>query len=282
MRKFRRAYIEITTRCSLSCSFCAGGRGIRKDLSYEDFVRILDQAALFTGTVYYHVLGEPLLHPDLERMMSYAKKKGIASALTTNGILLEEKVGKWRGQSISRINVSLQAFFDPGNSLGMEQARRCVEAAEAIRDETKAVVCFRLWDMDNPKDREMADWLMRRYGRKIDEREARSPNGFQIGDYTRVQQQTRFVWPYASRYGRKAGFCQGLRRHFAVLSDGTVVPCCLDAYGQIPLGNCLQEPLEYILEGERAQRIYRGFTEHTAVEELCRRCEFKTRFPVGM
>ena len=32
-------------------------------------------------------------------------------------------------------------------------------------------------------------------------------------------------------------FCYGMRDHFGILCDGTVVPCCLDGEGQIPLGN---------------------------------------------
>ena len=73
-------------------------------------------------------------------------------------------------------------------------------------------------------------------------------------------------------------FCYGLRDHFGVLCDGTIVPCCLDHDGNISLGNCFEKPLSEILHSERARRIYNGFSEKKAVEELCRRCGFVTKF----
>jgi len=63
-----------------------------------------------------------------------------------------------------------------------------------------------------------------------------------------------------------------------VLCDGTVVPCCLDHEGDVPLGNLFGQTLEEILNGPRARDIYEGFSRRTAREELCRRCGFARRF----
>ena len=59
-----------------------------------------------------------------------------------------------------------------------------------------------------------------------------------------------------------------------VLWDGTVVPCCLDHDGDIPLGNLLQEDLADILASPTAEAILEGFTQGKAVHPLCRRCGF--------
>ncbi|WP_427927148.1 SPASM domain-containing protein, partial [Acinetobacter baumannii] len=41
--------------------------------------------------------------------------------------------------------------------------------------------------------------------------------------------QSPFEWPELNgSYYNERGFCQGIRTHIAILSDGTVVPCCLD------------------------------------------------------
>ena len=60
--------------------------------------------------------------------------------------------------------------------------------------------------------------------------------------------------------------------------DGTVVPCCLDSEGNINLGNILKSSLDEILKGERAIKLYNGFSNRIAVEELCRKCGYRRRF----
>jgi radical SAM protein with 4Fe4S-binding SPASM domain len=59
-----------------------------------------------------------------------------------------------------------------------------------------------------------------------------------------------------------------------VLVDGTVVPCCLDHDGDIPLGNLFQQSLSEILASPRARALYDGFSHHMASEPLCRRCGY--------
>jgi sulfatase maturation enzyme AslB (radical SAM superfamily) len=52
----------------------------------------------------------------------------------------------------------------------------------------------------------------------------------------------------------------------------------LDGEGVINLGNLHQTQLENILHSNRAQAMIKGFAEHKAVEELCRKCSYKDRF----
>jgi radical SAM protein with 4Fe4S-binding SPASM domain len=93
---------------------------------------------------------------------------------------------------------------------------------------------------------------------------------------------TEFTWPSLEHpvVGEK-GSCYGLSSHFGILVDGTVVPCCLDKEGAIPLGNLQEEPLAAILGGERAQKILKGFRERRLVEGLCQRCQYIERFAKG-
>jgi radical SAM protein with 4Fe4S-binding SPASM domain len=75
-------------------------------------------------------------------------------------------------------------------------------------------------------------------------------------------------------------FCHGLGDHFAILCDGRVVPCCLDAEGDMTLGNMFESDIRAILSGDRARRIGEGFKNKTATEELCRRCAYARRFKI--
>lgn len=71
----------------------------------------------------------------------------------------------------------------------------------------------------------------------------------------------KFAWPDIERTDpTDSVFCYGLRDQFGVLVDGTVVPCCLDSDGNIPLGNVYQQPLAEILTSPRAQALHDGFS----------------------
>jgi radical SAM protein with 4Fe4S-binding SPASM domain len=65
-----------------------------------------------------------------------------------------------------------------------------------------------------------------------------------------------------------------LRDQIAILVDGTIVPCCLDADGAMNLGNIFTDDLAEILKAERAQNIRNGFINNTITEIFCKSCGF--------
>lgn len=87
--------IELTSRCNLKCKMCEHSfKEInKKDLSYDQFVYIIDQFP-FLKNITLQGLGEPLLNVDLFKMIREAKKRNIRIGLTTNGTLLTEEIGR--------------------------------------------------------------------------------------------------------------------------------------------------------------------------------------------
>ena len=77
----------------------------------------------------------------------------------------------------------------------------------------------------------------------------------------------------SSKKEKKQLFCKALIKQIGVLSDGSLVPCCLDHDGDVVLGNLLHQSLEEILASPRAQALVEGFKHHTASEKLCQNCE---------
>ena len=107
----------------------------------------------------------------------------------------------------------------------------------------------------------------------------RTARGARIRPKLHLEYGKRFEWPdeEANVYGNDV-FCYGLKDHFGVLSDGTVIPCCLDNNGEITLGNVFETPIQDILNSPRATAILEGFDKRIAVEELCRKCGYAHRF----
>ena len=89
-----------------------------------------------------------------------------------------------------------------------------------------------------------------------------------------------FEWPIRTEHKEKNSikFCYGLRSHFGILCDGTVVACCLDSEGKLALGNIFKNKITDILNTPRAQNIYKGFTDRNTTEEFCKTCTFANKF----
>ena len=103
--------------------------------------------------------------------------------------------------------------------------------------------------------------------------------GTQIAPKVYLEPGEKFDWPDLSAPEEEGPyFCYGLRDQIGILWDGTVVPCCLDHDGDIPLGNLLCQSMEEILDSPRAKAIYDGFSKREAAEPLCRRCGYARRF----
>ena len=70
-QKFKFIYIEITEYCNLACPFCPSkDLKTRKTLKIDDFKLILERIKGYTNTIYLHILGEPLLHKDFEKIVN--------------------------------------------------------------------------------------------------------------------------------------------------------------------------------------------------------------------
>ena len=73
---FNRAYVEITNVCNLACSFCPGTRRPAGYMRPEDFRLLAEKLRGHTAYLYLHVMGEPLLHPQLEEILAIARQLG--------------------------------------------------------------------------------------------------------------------------------------------------------------------------------------------------------------
>lgn len=86
------------------------------------------------------------------------------------------------------------------------------------------------------------------------------------------------VFAHSVAHGRAKSsgrFCHGLIEQIGILSDGTIVPCCMDTQGVIALGNIRTHSLEKALQSPRAQAIIAGFHRGVAIEPLCQSCGFR-------
>lgn len=273
MKRFNKIYLEISNVCNLRCAFCPGTRRTPRVMSEEEFTLLLPKLRPWTDYLYFHLMGEPLCHPLLERFLSLAGDAGFKVILTTNGTLLaKQQEMLLNSHGLYKVNVSLHAFEANDLAISFEDyLNGCFAFGKAA--EGKITVSYRLWN-DGGADTQNENILnaMERFFPRPWREEKLGPR---IGNRIYLQHGDKFDWPdlEAPDLGSHIS-CYGLRDQIGILCDGTVVPCCLDHEGDIPLGNLFEQDLEEILSSPRAKALRDGFACGVAAEELCRKCGY--------
>lgn len=273
-----KAYLEITNVCNLRCGFCHGTKRAPAFITEAQFAVAAKKLRPFCDYLYFHLMGEPLLHPLLPLFFDIAADLGFKVIITTNGTLLKEKAEVLlNAKSLHKVSVSLHAyesnvlpyplevylencfeFCDKAAKQGIIAVMRLwnIGGKEVLNDRIVGEI-HRFFDGENP-----AAWEKRFSGQRIRER-------------LYLEWGELFEWPDLSLpvVGNRHG-CYGLRDQLGVLCDGTVVPCCLDAEGAAALGNIFNEKLEDILSSPKAMAVKEGFKTRKITEPLCMRCGF--------
>ena len=273
---YSRVYVEITNICNMNCSFCHGHSRPPRKMSRNEFSHILDQLTGQTKYVYYHLMGEPLTHPELPQFLQMAAEKGFKSVITTNGTLLSKRGAEIISAGVHKVSISLHSF-EGENWPHLKQYINDVASFAEEASKSGIIVVLRLWNKghDNGRNDVTVNLLRSRLtGEWTD-----NSRGIRIREKLFLEWGDRFQWPDkdAPVQGEEV-FCYGLRDHFGILCDGSVVPCCMDSEGTIALGNIFHTPVLDILSSPRAQAMAECFERRTASEELCRRCGYAQRF----
>ena len=109
--RFKKIYLEISNVCNLDCSFCHKTKRSPRIMKRDELELILRKIRPYTEYLYFHLMGEPLCHPDLEHFLSLAEKYAFKVIITTNGVLLNEKKDiLFSSPALHKINVPLHAF----------------------------------------------------------------------------------------------------------------------------------------------------------------------------
>ena len=273
---YNKVYVEITNTCNMRCSFCHGHKRAPRQMSAGEFSRILDKLTGHTKYIYYHLMGEPLLHPQLPQFIRMAGERGYKSIITTNGTLLSRRQEELLAAGVHKVNISLHSFENGTDEDHTNYIRGIADfAVRAAAAGT--IVTFRLWNegFDNGKN----DFALKVLRQCIPGDWAENSRGLRVREKIFIELGERFEWPDSNADVKGTRFyCYGLKDQFGILADGTVVPCCLDSDGVIALGNVFEKDLPAILHSKRATQMREGFQCGRASEDLCRRCGYAQKF----
>lgn len=257
-------------------------------MSVPVFQKIIEQVSPLTRLVTLHLMGEPLLHPHLSEFVEICHQAKVKIFLVSNGVLLREKeMQTLLHPAFHQINFSIHSFANNfvAKDITPYLERIFLFTEQAFRERPDLYINYRLWNLNDPQgsttdNREILQHIEDRFQKKVNvSLNVKERKSIHLKQRLFLHFDTEFTWPSLDRplLGTR-GTCYGLSSHFGILVDGTVVPCCLDKEGKIPLGNILEMPIADILGSPRAQTILQGFRSRRLVEELCKRCQFIERF----
>ena len=266
-KRFKKIYIEITNACNLNCSFCIKNKKKTKYLTTDEFKTIINKIKNHTQEIYMHILGEPLMHPNIIEFINYANEENLLVNITTNGYLIEKLTNV---NNIHRLNISIHSYNEKYKVNLEEYLNNVFNTIDSLKKNT--FVSIRLW-VKNKNTKYILDYINNRYNTNITTIEENTKT--KITNNLIIDTFHEFIWPNLNNnYYNEVGKCYGLINHIGILSDGTIVPCCLDAEGIINLGNIFQDNLDNILNQELVTTMIKNFKEGHKCQELCKHCNF--------
>lgn len=314
--RIKNVYVEMTNICNFDCNFCPIRSSQRKPgrIDMALFKKIIDEIAAtqLTKRIGFHVLGEPMLHPELPAAIAYCSAKGLETSLATNGSLLSrDKVLALIASGLDYLGISLETtdakeHESRGASLDFPSYyRQIIEAVTTFKENSQVNVTLSLMntstkkffsvDQDigvNRKETNLKEKLANLIfdlkaaiglpqSREEIVRELKgvwvnSSRYIKIDDLLKIYVQLFWDWgnAFTSRkiYPAKIGYCGYAGNRIGILYDGRVTLCCGDYEGGTAIGNVRERSLVEIFESARMRQVMAGFARNRVLQPYCQRC----------
>ncbi|GAA7994007.1 radical SAM/SPASM domain-containing protein [Helicobacter pylori] len=276
---FKKVYIELSDICGLQCGFCPNPKNIRGVMPLELFEKVCKEAAPLTPIITFHVLGDPCKLKNLNHYLSTAKRFSLKVDLVTSGAYLHNFETLLQ-DVIYQISISLDAGLDNHNKLN--QHRYIQKILEFCRykceKNSEVFLNLRIQDSTLEKHQNLIKPFLESF-ECVSLETLKSQGRARLFKKSFLNIQKTFKWPNLNapnplNQESKIPYCYGLIKQIAILSNGVVVPCCMDTQAHINLGDLNHMPLKDILNSQKAMAIKTHFLKGEALEPLCQNCSY--------
>ena len=283
-----RLWIETTSRCNLTCGLCIN-RDIpinqKKDMDFTLYKKIIDEAA---GAVYdvnlFH-RGEPLLHPLIADMISYAAAKDIRTRLHTNATLLNRKLShKIILAGLDMISFSFDGYTREeyeNNRAGADYGRTLENIKEFLRikkklEAKKPLALIQIIESgsikNNDERRQQKAFFLKNFKNhppdRIVTRKPHNWGGLLDGPIEGTSNPS----------GGKRNACTFPWYTLTIFFDGKVYPCPQDFMGRMPIGDLKNSSIKEIFNGPEIRELRKMFKSEEIIKNLpCYSCDRITR-----
>ncbi|MCF7795060.1 radical SAM protein [Patescibacteria group bacterium] len=100
---------DITSRCNLNCLHCREKivEEVKDDLDFDECKMLIDQISAFNTHTLSIAGGEPLLSPNIEKVLYYAKGKFKRLVISSNGTIMNDRILKMLKDCVTNVQISL-------------------------------------------------------------------------------------------------------------------------------------------------------------------------------
>ena len=207
------------------------------------------------------------------------EKYNLQANITTNGTLINKNIDLIKNtKAVRQINFSIHSIMQNRN-LDKQYLNNIFESEKQLEN---VIISYRLWNLKSIKENDINSQIIKEienyYGIQNLKEQLMENEFIKLKENVFINQDVEFTWPDINKKEIiQKGRCLGLKEQIAILVDGTVVPCCLDNNGDIPLGNIFKEDLEDILNKPKTITIKKNFENSIITCKLCKRCGFLCR-----
>ncbi|MGB9879683.1 MAG: radical SAM protein, partial [Anaerolineae bacterium] len=275
--------IETSGLCNLRCVMCPHGQEPyrsrkRGHMSFDMFRRVVDEARTFVDDADLFGGGEPLLNPYIFDMIAYAKAAGIRTRLHTNATLLDLE----RSRALLESGLDFLSLSFEGYSKEFYERTRVY----AIYEETLENI-QRFLELKSSRGYRKPYTVLQVLKPALGDQTVEIEIGLErlrkmLAPFTGLNEFK--VIPVHNYGGKVASVVQTQRVHYSpctflwyalfVLWDGTIVPCCVDWWGDYSLGNINDTTLKHAWNGVKLQHLRMSLASGQYKQiPLCKDCD---------
>jgi MoaA/NifB/PqqE/SkfB family radical SAM enzyme len=269
-------WADISRECNLRCVMCPQSKGLkplRMKMPVEVFRDIVDDICGNRPLIKLYLSGEPLLHEGFFEMIEYAGRRGCRTMIHTNAMALTREMA----ERILTSSLTFLSFSFDGCSAEVYEQLRPPAKFEPIKANINRYLALRRQRGGGPRTTVeiirmgRTDNLIQGF---VEEWKGSGVDEVHVAEYT--------TWHglvsdrRAQREADPSGYkpCAAPFSHGCILADGTVVPCCFDVNGRIPLGNIGTDRFQDIWAGKPYRRLrLQMLTGTLDPGSICDRCD---------
>ncbi|MWV61493.1 radical SAM protein [Helicobacter saguini] len=292
--KFYKIYLEISDICHLKCSFCPPKKAVRGVMDLALFDSITTQIKNHVNLLALHVLGDPLCVPNLSAFLDILESKNIRVDIVSSGANLSDfHFKELARQNVHQVSFSLDSAFD--NGLDFEtyfsQILRFYEFLQTCPykiyvnlrlfgnyDITPILSHFRDFESQETKRRiRLNKHFFLRFHNEFKWIKSSKNNNFMESSFvnfaksdldsknSKIHNLDSNLKPY----------CLGSISQLGILSNGLVVPCCLDSKGFMTLGDLKTQSFSEVIESRTFKSFQNAQKTHKNLSQICKTCTFR-------
>lgn len=288
-----RIVFEPASLCNLKCEICPHYKNdlIRNGtfLGFDVFKKTIDEIGNYLLSVTFAGIGEPLLNPELPKMVDYANKKGIYTQIFTNLLKLDSaKADSLVKSCLDRVIISLDCSnkqtyqqlknFD-GFQVLCEKWNMLLERKKMLNSRLPYISISFVVTKNNEFEIEQARALAKKIG--CDEFFTKTVNVCNAGEDGFSLDNSRFIAKNFNRYtifnkkDKSNIHCPWLWNSTMVYSNADIGPCCFDVKAENVFGNIKEKSFRQIWNGDKIKK-FRALLKHDSdMINICKSCTVK-------